>query len=116
MLRIGPDPGKLRKPRACDIASHQPLSRGTNTAMRFPALDGLRALAAFFVVVSHFSNETQIWGGLLGTGGGQLGVMIFFLISGFLMARLYMDGPWNAAEVGAFLQKRVARVVPLYLV
>jgi peptidoglycan/LPS O-acetylase OafA/YrhL len=41
--------------------------------------------------------------------------MIFFLISGFLMARLYAETPCDAAHVADFLRKRVARVVPLYL-
>jgi peptidoglycan/LPS O-acetylase OafA/YrhL len=82
---------------------------------RLPALDGLRGLAAFVVVVSHFSNQTGFLGGLLGARAGQLGVMLFFLISGFLMARLYVEQPLRAEAVVGFFQKRVARVFPLYL-
>jgi len=41
--------------------------------------------------------------------------MTFFLISGFLMSRLYLETPFRLENVGRFLQKRVARVVPLYL-
>jgi len=40
-------------------------------------LDGLRGLAAIIVLVSHVSNETGLWGNLLGHGGGRIGVMIF---------------------------------------
>jgi len=50
-------------------------------------LTGLRGLAALIVFVSHSANV-----GLLphffGTGFGQVGVMIFFLLSGFLMSHL----------------------------
>jgi len=42
-------------------------------------------------------------------------VMIFFLISGFLMGRLYMPGRWDRANVGDYVRKRIARVFPLYL-
>ena len=45
------------------------------------------------VVLSHYSNESGIWGGYLGQGAGQLGVMLFFLLSYFLMAHLYFDSP-----------------------
>jgi peptidoglycan/LPS O-acetylase OafA/YrhL len=83
--------------------------------MRYPALDGLRGFAAFLVVISHFSNRTDLLGGMFGSGGGQLGVMIFFLISGFLMGRLYMEDPFDRAALRAFAQKRIARVIPLYL-
>jgi peptidoglycan/LPS O-acetylase OafA/YrhL len=50
--------------------------------MRHPTLDGLRGLAALLVVLSHFSNRTGMWGVRLGDGGGQIGVMLFFLVSG----------------------------------
>jgi peptidoglycan/LPS O-acetylase OafA/YrhL len=81
----------------------------------YAALDGLRGAAALVVVVSHFSNETNMLHGAFGAGGGQLGVMLFFLISGFLMGSLYIETPPSAAEVLRFAQKRIARVIPLYL-
>jgi peptidoglycan/LPS O-acetylase OafA/YrhL len=81
---------------------------------RLPVLDGLRGIAATVVVVSHVSNECNLWGGLFGFGGGQLGVMLFFVLSGYLMASLYEPKEFRAAEVRRYLQHRVARVVPLY--
>jgi peptidoglycan/LPS O-acetylase OafA/YrhL len=83
--------------------------------MRYAALDGLRGLAALLVVLSHFSNRTGIWGGRLGHGGGQIGVMLFFLISGFLMARLYLGEEPTTRSLARFAQRRIARVVPLYI-
>jgi len=83
---------------------------------RIDALDGLRGLAALTVVVSHLSNQTGIFGTILGKGAGQLGVMLFFALSGFLMARLYMSEPPTGLSVLHFHRRRAARVVPLYFV
>ena len=49
-------------------------------------LDGLRGLAALLVVYSHAGQQ-----GLVpkNTGTGQIGVMLFFILSGFLMGWLY---------------------------
>lgn len=85
-------------------------------ASNVPALDGLRGFAALTVFVSHFSNAFNLWGGLLGSGAGQVGVMLFFALSGYLMGRLYLDLPFSSSAVLTFFRRRVARVVPLYLV
>jgi peptidoglycan/LPS O-acetylase OafA/YrhL len=34
--------------------------------IRYKSLDGLRGLAAYTVVLTDFSNNTNIWGGVLG--------------------------------------------------
>jgi peptidoglycan/LPS O-acetylase OafA/YrhL len=83
--------------------------------MRYNSLDGLRGVAAYTVVISHFSNHTDFLGGLLGQGAGQQGVMLFFVLSGFLMARLYADRPFDRQSVVAFFQHRISRVVPLFI-
>jgi peptidoglycan/LPS O-acetylase OafA/YrhL len=46
---------------------------------------------------------------------GQVGVMVFFVLSGFLMGRLYLDQPLTFASLTRFARHRVARVFPLYL-
>lgn len=80
-----------------------------------PGLDGLRGVAALIVVVSHSSNF-----GLLpaafGRGFGQIGVAIFFVLSGFLMGYLYAHKPPNRAAILRYLQSRAARVLPLYFI
>lgn len=78
-------------------------------------LNSIRALAVMIVVLSHYTNESGIWGGLLGQGAGQLGVMLFFLLSAFLMAHLYFDSSPTAANIKNFAVARIARVIPLFL-
>ncbi len=79
------------------------------------SLNMLRGLAALIVVVSHYSNETNLLGAVLGYGGGQMGVMLFFLLSGFLMAHLYGERALQAATLRRFAVARFARVVPLFV-
>jgi peptidoglycan/LPS O-acetylase OafA/YrhL len=81
---------------------------------RRPELDGLRGAAALIVVISHCTNETNLWGGMLGFGGGQLGVMIFFALSGYLMGALYLNRKFRPAPVWEYVARRIARVGPLY--
>lgn len=78
-------------------------------------LNSIRALAVMIVVLSHYSNEAGIWGGYLGQGAGQLGVMLFFLLSAFLMAHLYFDSSPSADNIKKFAVARIARVIPLFL-
>jgi peptidoglycan/LPS O-acetylase OafA/YrhL len=79
-----------------------------------PALDGLRGLAACIVLVAHVSNFVGFWGGRLGAGGGQFGVMLFFVLSGFLMGFLYLRRPFDAGQVWNYAVHRGARVLPLF--
>jgi len=81
---------------------------------RRPELDGLRGVAALIVLLSHVSNKTGLWGGIFGRGGGQIGVMLFFVLSGYLMGMLYLDRPFRRIEVQRYVVHRGARIVPLY--
>ena len=66
------------------------------------------------VLVSHVSNVTGLWGGRFGTGGGQVGVMVFFVLSGYLISGLYLDRSFTAASVQDYLIRRAARVLPMF--
>lgn len=83
--------------------------------MRLTSLDGLRGLAALVVVFSHYTGLVGAFGGLL-VGLGQAGVMIFFVLSGYLMGTLYMQRPISTTGIAEFYVRRMARVAPLYLV
>ncbi|MET3843518.1 acyltransferase [Bradyrhizobium sp. OAE829] len=82
--------------------------------LQIPSLDGLRGLAACMVLVSHVSNVTGLWGGLFGSGGGQVGVMVFFVLSGYLISGLYLDRSFTTASVQDYLIRRAARVLPMF--
>ncbi len=71
-------------------------------------IDGLRAVAIIPVLFYHF--------GLPGLPGGFTGVDIFFVISGFVIARSIL-ADINAGEfsISNFYFKRVRRILPAYL-
>jgi peptidoglycan/LPS O-acetylase OafA/YrhL len=79
-------------------------------------LDGLRAFAIFFTLVTHFVAATTTTLGRL-IPHGQLGVRPFFVISGFLITRILLrcrieQNRWR--ELRVFYCRRVLRIVPLY--
>lgn len=79
-----------------------------------PALDGLRGLAVAVVVVSHLANAGML-PAILGQGFGQMGVALFYALSGFLMARLHLGAVPTRDSLLAYAWRRGARVLPLYL-
>ena len=58
---------------------------------RIHTLTGLRGIAALLVFISHCGAQS-ILPSFLGKGFGQIGVMLFFVLSGFLMTHLYIRG------------------------
>ncbi|MEH6559636.1 MAG: acyltransferase [Oceanicoccus sp.] len=83
--------------------------------MEIRKLNMLRGLAALIVLFSHFSNSTQWLNAYLGEGAGQLGVMFFFILSGFLMSYLYFERGFTRLHVHKYIVARFSRVVPLFL-
>jgi peptidoglycan/LPS O-acetylase OafA/YrhL len=89
---------------------------------RFPLLDALRAIAALSIVVTHASGvsnfNTDNW---LGHFPARLnmGVTIFFLLSGFLLYRPFVAARREgrpAIHTGRFLRRRALRIIPAYWV
>ncbi len=87
------------------------------------ALTGLRAVAAVWVVLFHYRFDlltlvpaARPLAPLM--GAGYLGVDVFFVLSGFVMAYTYGQrlGRWAPREAGAFVRNRVARVWPAHVV
>ena len=95
------------------------------TNKRLPALDGLRALSIGLVVLGHahsagyFSAHEKMLGMSLSFLGraAQIGVDVFFVISGFLITTLLINERqrYNRIDIGAFYRRRAFRVLPAYL-
>ncbi|MBM7515259.1 acyltransferase family protein [Nocardioides nitrophenolicus] len=90
---------------------------------RFPVLDTLRAIGALAVLTTHvgFYAGTYTghgwWGSLLSRL--NVGVAIFFVLSGFLLARPYLARALQRQAPPAtahYLWKRFLRVYPVYVV
>jgi peptidoglycan/LPS O-acetylase OafA/YrhL len=89
-------------------------SAQTGGLMEIRKLNMIRGIAILIVMVSHYSNKTHLLYRALGNSAGQLGVMLFFILSGFLMSYLYLNREFNRANIKHFWIARVARVMPLY--
>lgn len=64
------------------------------------------------VVFSHAGNQGLFYP-IKGTG--QIGVMLFFSLSGFLMSYLYGQSRLGAVRLTSYALKRFFRVYPAYL-
>jgi peptidoglycan/LPS O-acetylase OafA/YrhL len=88
-------------------------------------LDGLRAIAILLVLARHavrpFQNESPLlplgsWDAAIPLLNGWVGVDLFFVLSGFLIAGhllRHRDRPGGLA-LGPYLAKRALRIVPAY--
>jgi peptidoglycan/LPS O-acetylase OafA/YrhL len=87
---------------------------------RFPLLDSMRAIAVLCVLLTHTSflsgsNEREWFGDF--TARLDLGVTIFFLISGFLIYRPFVNSRLNGAPktpLVVFFERRFLRIFPAY--
>ena len=87
---------------------------------RFPGFDGLRAIAATLIVLHHAgfaSGATFTSDGGVFLGRMDVGVPIFFVISGFLLYRPFVAAQFAgvpAPDAGEFWLKRFLRIFPAY--
>ena len=74
-----------------------------------PALDGLRAVAVLLVIVSHFGFALV---------PGAHGVMIFFVLSGFLITWLLLKESerYGRVSLADFYKRRTLRIFPAFYV
>jgi peptidoglycan/LPS O-acetylase OafA/YrhL len=99
----------------------EPRIRSATTAnRRFPLGDPLRAVAMLGVVACH-SSPAAIgrfwWGGL--AWNGQVGVDVFFALSGFLLYRPYLAARVTGRpepRTRPYLRHRALRILPAYWV
>src|SRR4051812_8587978 len=87
---------------------------------RFPLLDSLRAIAVLCVLITHTSflsgSNEGTWFGPF-AARLDVGVTIFFLISGFLIYRPFVNARLNGAPATplmTFFRRRFLRIFPAY--
>lgn len=91
---------------------------------KLDSLQYARALAAMFVVVAHTVNQFHLYSS---TGDvffdeiirkttrlGDIGVYIFFVISGYIMSYTTKNKAFGLKYSTVFLKKRIFRIYPLY--
>ncbi|MFH0784867.1 MAG: acyltransferase [Pseudomonadota bacterium] len=82
----------------------------SSTGVNYQALDGLRGLAAFLVLVDHT--------GVPGCNGiGMIGVVMFFCLSGFLLTIPFAKNGAkiiDIASVQSYFLRRVRRIAPMF--
>ena len=85
----------------------------------FPALTGIRAVAAYSVFLLHF-NPFRTFDDVQSAASNvvnelHVGVCIFFVLSGFLICLRYFDSfSFDKKWFIRYLQNRVARIYPMY--
>lgn len=89
------------------------------SAGRLPELDGVRGLAILLVLAHHYCLNLPVggWGDqqvLRITGMGWIGVDLFFLLSGYLITGILLDGKRSPGILAAFYARRALRIFPPY--
>src|ERR1700761_2459084 len=77
----------------------------------FPGLDGIRAFCVLSVIVAH-----TYLGTVAGIFDGTLGVIAFFVLSGFLITTLCLreEKQHGAVSLIGFYLRRAFRILPSY--
>jgi peptidoglycan/LPS O-acetylase OafA/YrhL len=86
----------------------------------FPNLNGVRSIAALMVIVGHIELNKSYFGLPNNFQNikclGELGVSLFFVLSGFLITYLLLreKGKYGKINIRSFYLRRVLRIWPLY--
>src|SRR6476469_1408524 len=91
------------------------------TAEARPRLDGLRGLAALYVVVNHVFlrafpgypvDHAPFWAGWFIYG--RFAVVVFIVLSGFSLALSPARRGWRLGGASGFARRRALRILPAY--
>jgi peptidoglycan/LPS O-acetylase OafA/YrhL len=106
---------------AAPAAPAAPANAGTGPG-RIAGLDGIRGLAALYVVTCHIflrawpgypgTNHAPFWAALLSHGRG--GVAMFIVLSGFSLGLGPARFGWRLPSAAAFAHRRAWRILPPY--
>lgn len=86
---------------------------------RLPALDALRGIAILLVLLYHFAPSGLVTSpaaraALTAVQVGWVGVDLFFVLSGFLITGILLDGRGDPHLLARFYGRRALRILPLY--
>lgn len=96
-------------------------ARGADVRQQVPGLDGLRGLAALYVLLFHCwlytfpgypDSSAPRW--LDGLMFGRIAVVFFLVLSGFSLAVSPARNGWRPGGVSRFLRRRAWRILPPY--
>lgn len=86
----------------------------------FKGLNGIRAIAAMIVLIFHIDQFTYFFGlksiGFHYTSMATYGVILFFVLSGFLITRLLLieKDKFQKIDLPKFYYRRILRIWPIY--
>lgn len=83
-------------------------------ATRIPGLDELRGIATLWVMVCHGTGTTT-WMPAAFNGFGYHGVILFFIVSGYLITRILLGARDRGDALSTFYIRRALRIWPLML-
>jgi exopolysaccharide production protein ExoZ len=91
----------------------------TRLNMKLHSLQAVRAIAAWLVITDHALleltyNQPRNSVTHFAWALGNVGVYIFFVISGFIMVHICWESFGRRAAVASFLRRRIVRILPLY--
>lgn len=102
-------------------ANSQPVPSARSSRIAF--VDGIRGVAALWVVLFHTSKGGHVdhlkavlpgWFNLLAFDWGHLGVALFFVLSGFVMMHSVRGLAFDAGMGWRFMLRRLVRLTPPY--
>lgn len=99
------------------VSSSAARARQPRDSSRLAAVDGLRAIAALWVVLFHvraFSGAHLPPGLDLVVRSGSTGVSLFLVLSGFCLYLPYAGGKLERFRTWEFLRRRCRRLLPAY--
>src|SRR5215469_14469517 len=113
----------IREPRQATTAAAAPAARAVAGAPpgRVVGLDGIRGLAALFVVLSHIferawpgypANPAPFWAAWLIYGRGA--VVMFIALSGFSLGLGPARSGWRFKSIATYAHRRAWRILPPY--
>lgn len=99
--------------------------RASSSLRYIPGLDGIRAIAVIAVILRHYTSPfTPIlkdagwgWNAYATIANlGWVGVDIFFVLSGYLIAKMLMNKPVKSLDAYlVFVNRRIWRLIPAYV-